>query len=157
MISPKSLGVAEMTSINRDTVSVRQDLRLVGPRHVMVPLTASWHYSRQDPYAVKLSLDVPGGEPVVWAFDRELLATALHARSGIGDVRAWPSAASKGASPGKKILNIVLGPPSECAHFKTGAAGIEAFLAQAYGLVPAGQESACLNLDAGLAELLSQA
>jgi sporulation and cell division protein SsgA len=151
-----SLGVAEMSSTNRGTVSVRQGLRLVGPGDVVVPLTASFHYSRQDPYAVKMSLGAPMGEPVVWVFDRELLATALHAPAGMGDIRAWPTA-SKDASPGKKILNIVLGPPSGCAHFRASAPGIEAFLARTYALVPAGQESACLNLDAELAALLSQA
>jgi copper oxidase (laccase) domain-containing protein len=65
--------------------------------------------------------------------------------------------AEAGAGAGEKILNIVLGPPSGCARFEVGAAAIEAFLARAYELVPAGQESACLNLDAELTELLSQA
>jgi hypothetical protein len=141
-----------MGSINRDTVSARQDLRLVGPGHVIVPLTAGLSYSRQDPYAVRMSLDVSLDEPVVWAFDRDLLAAALHAPAGIGEVRAWPSAKDQ-----EKILNIVLGPPSGRARFEASAAGIEAFLAQTYELVPAGQETACLDIDAELAELLSQA
>lgn len=149
-----------MSSINRDTVSARQDLLLVGPDDVIVPLTAGLSYSRQDPYAVRVSLDVSLDEPVVWVFDRDLLAAALHGPEGIGDVRAWPSApapAGEEAGSWEKILNIVLGPPSECARFEASAAGIEAFLARTYELVPAGQESACLNLDAELSELLSQA
>jgi hypothetical protein len=149
-----------MSSIDRDTVSTVQDLRLVGPDDLIVPLTAGLSYSRQDPYAVRVSLDVSLDEPVVWAFDRGLLAAALHAPAGIGDVRAWPSAsapAGEEAGSREKILNIVLGPPSECARFEAGAAGIEAFLARTYEVVPAGQESAWLNLDAELAELLSQA
>jgi len=117
-------------------------------------------YSRQDPYAVRMSLDVSLDEPVVWAFDRDLLAAAMHAPAGIGEVRAWPSAASalpgKGVGAGEKILNIVLGPPGGHARFEVSAAGIEAFLTRAYELVPAGQESACLNIDAELTELLSQ-
>jgi hypothetical protein len=141
-----------MGSINRDTVSARQDLRLVGPGHLIVPLTAGLSYSRQDPYAVRMSLDVSLDEPVVWAFDRDLLAAALHAPAGIGEVRAWPSAEAQ-----EKILNIVLGPPSGRARLEASAAGIEAFLTQTYELVPAGQETACLNIDAELTELLSQA
>ncbi len=43
------------------------------------------------------------------------------------------------------------------AQFEASAAAIEAFLAQTYQLVPDGQESAYLDLDAELAELLSQA
>lgn len=150
-----------MTSINRDTVSARQDLLLVGPDHVIVPLTAGLSYSREDPYAVRVSLDVSLDEPVVWVFDRDLLAAALHGPEGIGDVRAWPSAVSSAvgeeAGSWEKILNIVLGPPDECACFEASAAGIEAFLARTYELVPAGQESAWLNLDAELTELLGQA
>jgi hypothetical protein len=150
-----------MTSTNRDTVSARQDLLLIGPDDMIVPLTAGLSYTREDPYAVRVSLDVSLDEPVVWAFSRDLLAAALHGPEGIGDVRAWPSAVSAAAGEEagswEKILNIVLGSPSECARFEASAAGIEAFLARTYELVPAGQESAFLNLDAELAELLSQA
>jgi hypothetical protein len=162
MNSLKSLGVAEMTSISRGMVSAWQDLRLVGPGHVIVPLTAGLHYSRLDPYAVRMSFETGLGEPVEWTFGRDLLAAALRGPEGLGDVRAWPTAASA-ASPGsaagvrEKVLNIVLGPPSGCARFEADAAGIAAFLTRTYELVPIGQESACLNLDAGLAELLSQA
>jgi hypothetical protein len=150
-----------MSSIDRDVVSARQDLRLIGPGNVTVPLMAGLHYSRQDPYAVRMSFDTSMDEPVVWAFDRDMLAAGLDAPEGIGDIRTWPSAGSVAAeteaAAGEKILNIVLGPPSGCARFEVGAAAIEAFLTRAYELVPAGQESACLNLDAELTELLSQA
>jgi Streptomyces sporulation and cell division protein, SsgA len=150
-----------MSSIDRDMVSARQDLLLIGPGNVTVPLMAGLYYSRQDPYAVRMSFDTTMDEPVVWTFDREMLAASLDAPEGIGDIRTWPSARSVSAKTeadaGEKILNIVLGPPSGCARFEVDAAGIEAFLTQTYELVPAGQESACLNLDAELAELLSQA
>jgi hypothetical protein len=162
MTSLMSLGVAEMTSINRGTVSAGMDLRLVGPNRIIVPLTAGLHYSNEDPYAVRMSFNVGLDEPVEWAFGRDLLAAALLAPEGIGDVRAWPSAASTacaedGTDTGEKILNIVLGPPAGCARFEAGAAEIEAFLAQTYELVPGGEEPACLNLEAELADLLSQA
>jgi len=149
-----SLGVAEMSSSNRGTVSAGQDLRLVGPDGVIVALRVGLHYSTKDPYAVKMTFDAGTGEPVDWAFSRDLLAAALDSRQGIGDVRVWPSAPSAG---GKKILNIMLGPPGGWARFEASAAGIEAFLAPTFELVPAGQESDCLDLDAELAELLSQA
>jgi hypothetical protein len=146
-------------------VSARQDLRLIGPGNVTVPLMAGLYYSRQDPYAVRMSFDAAMDEPVIWTFDRDMLAAGLDAPEGIGDIRTWPSAGSVSADAeaeaeagaGEKILNIVLGPPSGCARFEVDAAAIEAFLTRTYELVPAGQESACLNLDAELAELLSQA
>jgi Streptomyces sporulation and cell division protein, SsgA len=155
-----SLGVAEMSSSDRNMVWAEQELRLIGPEQVIVPLTAEWAYSRQDPYAVVMSLDTHADEPVQWTLCRDLLAAALLAPQGIGDVRAWPSASGtseNGAGAGEKILNIVLGPPNGCARFETDAAGVEAFLARAYELVPAGQEPAYLNIETGLAELLSQA
>jgi Streptomyces sporulation and cell division protein, SsgA len=150
-----------MGSTDRDVVSARQGLRLIGPGNVTVPLMAGLYYSRQDPYAIRMSFDASMDEPVVWTFDRDMLAAGLDAPEGIGDIRTWPSAGSVSAEAeagaGEKILNIVLGPPSGCARFEVGAAAIEAFLTRAYELVPAGQESACLNLDAELTELLSQA
>lgn len=157
-----SLEVAEMNSINRGTVSAGQELRLVGPDQMIVPLTARLHYSRQDPYAVKVSIDAGRDEPVEWVFGRDLLAAALDAPEGIGDVRAWPSAEPSARAEGEagtaeKILTIVLGPPSGYARFEASAAGIEAFLTRTYELVPGGHEPACLDLDAELAELLGQA
>jgi hypothetical protein len=150
-----------MSSIDRDMVSARQDLRLIGPGNVTVPLMAGLNYNRQDPYAVRMSFDTSVDEPVVWTFDRDMLAAGLNAPEGIGDIRTWPSASSVSAETeagaGEKILNIVLGPPSGCARFEVDAAAIEAFLTRTYELVPAGRESACLNLDAELTELLSQA
>src|ERR1700749_4997442 len=89
-----TLGVAEMSSINRGTISVRQDLRLIGPGGVPVPLIADLYYSSADPYAVTMSLDAGTGEPIDWTFARDLLAAALHAPEGAGDVRAWPCTAS---------------------------------------------------------------
>ena len=150
-----------MSNTSRGTVSAEQDLRLIGPGHAIVPLMADLNYSREDPYTVMMSIYAGPDEPVDWSIDRDLLAAALHARQGIGNVRAWPSAVSalaeEGADAGEKILNIVLGPPGGCARFEASAVGIETFLARTYELVPAGEESACLNLDAELIVLLSQA
>jgi hypothetical protein len=147
-----------MSSTSHGTVSAEQDLRLIGPDNLIVPLTAGLHYSRQDPYAVRMSLDAGRDKPVEWSLSRDLLAAALHAREGIGDVRAWPSGErEKGAGTEQKILNIELGPPDGYARFEASAAGIEEFLAQTYEMVPGGQEPDFLNLDAELTELLNQA
>jgi hypothetical protein len=149
-----------MSSTNRGTVSAEQDLWLIGPGGMTVPLTANLHYSCRDPYAVMMSLDAGRDEPIEWALSRELLTAALHTRQGIGDVRAWPSpapAACAGKAAGEKILNIELGPPGGYARFTAGAAGIEAFLALTYELAPIGKEPDFLDLDAELTELLRRA
>jgi hypothetical protein len=157
-----SLGVAEMNGSNYELIWTEQELRLIGPDDLIVPLAAEWSYSSQDPYAVMMSLDTGADQPVKWTFARDLLVTALLAPAGMGDVQAWPSTESAdplsgGADAGEKLLNIKLGSPDGSAHFEADAAGIEAFLARTYELVPAGQESGYLDIDAGLAELLAQA
>jgi len=156
-ISQTVTGVAEMSSTEHGTVSAGQDLRLIGPDDLAVPLDCSLHYSCGDPYAVRMSLDAGRDEPVVWYFSRGLLAAALRVRAGLGDVRAWPSRAPGGAAgtgATEKVLNIELGPPGGCARFQASAAGIREFLHRTYGLVPPGQEMDFVDVDAELAELL---
>lgn len=149
-----------MSSSSGDTVSVEQGLRLVGPEHTLVPLTVGLSYSRQDPYAVTMAFGVGMGEPVSWTFARDLLAAALHAPEGIGDVRAWPSMTSADpeeyGSDGGMILNIELRSPHGSARLEANAAEVGAFLARTYQLLPGGQESAFLNIDAKLDEFLGQ-
>jgi len=148
-----------MNSNSRIAVSTELGLGLVGPEQMIVPLMASLYYSCQDPYAVKMAFHVGTDAPVEWTLARELLAAALHSREGIGDVQAWPSAApAEGeAADGPKILNISMTSPFGHAQFEASAAAIEAFLIRTYQLVADGQESAYLDIDAELAELLGQA
>lgn len=148
-----------MSNTDRDTVSAQQDLQLIGPDGITVPVTCFWHYSRQDPYAIRISLDVGTTVPVEWALSRELLAAGLHGPAGIGDVRAWPAAPPKGTAAGtaRKTLMIEFRPTDGYACFEVGAAEIEAFLARTYELVPHGRETAFLDLDAELKKLLRQA
>jgi Streptomyces sporulation and cell division protein, SsgA len=145
-----------MSTTSHSTVSAAQGLRLIGPDDLTVPLTARLDYKSQDPYAIKMSLDAGRAEPVEWTFSRDLLTAALHAPEGHGDVRAWPSMSGPG-EPQEKVLNIELGSPDGHALFEASAAGIGAFLARTYEVVPAGQEPAFLDFDDELTELLSQA
>jgi hypothetical protein len=96
---------------------------------------------------------------VEWILARDLLAAALHSREGIGDVQAWPSAASGDgvAGIGPKVLNISMTSPFGHAQFEASAAAVGAFLAQTYQVVPDGHESDYMDFDAELTELLSQA
>ncbi len=139
-----------MSSNSRTTVSTELGLGLVGPEHTIVPLMASLSYSCQDPYAVKIAFHVGTDEPVEWTLARE----SLHSRAGVGDVRAWPSAAS---GQGPKTLNISMTSPFGHAQFEASAAAFETFLARTYELVPDGDESEYMDFDAELTELLSQA
>jgi len=152
-----------MSSNSRTAVSAELGLGLVGPEQTIVPLMASLYYSCRDPYAVKIAFHVGTDEPVEWTLARDLLAAALYSREGIGDVQAWPSAASAdpaaevGAAAGRKILNISMTSPFGHAQFEASAVAIETFLARTFQLVPSGREPAYMNFDAELEELLSQA
>jgi hypothetical protein len=99
---------------------------------------------------------------VEWVLARDLLAAALLAREGIGDVQAWPTAATGGpAEDGtvgwSGILNIVMTSPFGHAQFEAPSAAVAGFLDRTFQLVPAGQESTFMDFDDELTEFLSQA
>jgi hypothetical protein len=151
---------------SRTEVSAELGLGLVGPERTIVPLMASLSYSCADPFEVRMAFHVGTDDPVEWVLARELLAAALRGSEGIGDVRAWPSAAScdpaaagagEGAAAGREILNIAMSSPFGQAQFEASARAVEEFLQRTYVVVPAGQEPDYLDLDAELTELLSQA
>jgi hypothetical protein len=154
-----------MMSSNRFEVSAELGLGLVGPERTIVPLTAGLSYNCADPYAIRMAFEVGTDEPVEWILARDLLAAALHGSEGLGDVRAWPSAAScdpdimamGGGAAGPAILNIAMSSPYGQAQFEVSAKAIEDFLQRTYELVAIGQESSYLNFDAELTDLLSQA
>jgi hypothetical protein len=149
---------------NRTSVSAELNLGLVRPEHTIVPLMASLHYTREDPYAVKMAFHVGTAERVEWTLARELLAAALHSREGIGDVQVWPSTAPadpeaerEGTASGRGIVNIAMTSPFGHAQFEAPAAAIAAFLHRTYLIVPEGQETNYIDWDAELTQLLSQA
>jgi hypothetical protein len=151
-------------STSRTSVSAELSLGLVdgsGPEQTVVPLMAGLHYASADPYAIRMAFHVGTGEPVEWTMSRDLLAGALVSPQGIGDVRAWPSAAPGGPAGGAGeraagLLHLEMSSPFGHARFQASAAAVAAFLQQAYAIVPAGRETDFLDFDAELTELLSQ-
>ena len=145
--------------------AVSAELRwgLIGPEQTIVPLMASLHYSGQDPYTIRIAFHVGTDEPVEWTLARDLIAAALHSREGIGDVEAWPSAASDDSAgedeiaAGTGVLNIVMTSPFGRAQFEAPAAAVASFLHRTYKIVPVGDESLFMDFDDELNELLSQA
>src|ERR1700684_475636 len=123
---------------SRSEVSAELGIGLVGPEHTIVPLMASLYYCCSDPYAVKMAFHVGTDEPVEWTLARDLLAAALHSREGMGDVQAWPSAASSdpaagvGPAAGSGILNIAMTSPFGHAQFEAPAAAVDSFLDRTY-------------------------
>jgi hypothetical protein len=147
-------------------VSAELGVGLVGPEHTIVPLMASLYYNRLDPYAVRIAFHVGTDEPVEWTLARDLLAAALHAREGNGDVQAWPSMApgdpaaggdSEGTAAGHPIMNISMSSPFGHALFQVSAAEIAEFLGRTFEIVPSGTETEHIDFDTELANLLNQA
>jgi hypothetical protein len=145
------------TKGSRTAVTAEVSLGLVGPENGIVPLMASLTYSCADPYAVTMAFHVGTAEPVEWTLARDLLAAALHSREGIGDVQAWPSAASAaGEAAAHDVLNISMTSPFGHARFEASARDIEHFLARTFEVVPQGGEPSFMNFDDELTDLLSQ-
>ncbi|MGH3296758.1 MAG: SsgA family sporulation/cell division regulator [Trebonia sp.] len=142
--------------MNSSTVSAEVALRLVTTPQTIVSLAGSLFYTDQDPYAVRIAFHAGLDEPVEWIFARELLSRGTRGRQGIGDVQVRPSPGPAGGEPGS-VLNIELISPYGQARFETAAREVTDFLHRAYQIVPDGQESGHIDIDAELNHLLRQA
>ena len=131
-------------------------LHLVGPAE-WTEVPALLCYDAADPFAVRIAFGEaaegdPGADPdggITWLLSRELLQAGLSRPAGDGDVRLWPA---RGAGDG---LYLHLRAPSGEALFEVSRASVAAFLRGTEALVPVGEESARLTLDAELHVLLS--
>jgi hypothetical protein len=156
-----------MNRSSSTTISAELGLRLVVPQQTIVPLVASMFYSGSDPYAVRMAFHVGTDEPVEWIFARDLLAAGIESRQGEGDVHVWPSPGpctqsgdldlTGSPQPEEKVLNIELSSPFGQAHFEAPAPAMAAFLRRTYQIVPAGQESGHIDIEAELNDLLRKA
>ncbi|GAA3746391.1 SsgA family sporulation/cell division regulator [Salinactinospora qingdaonensis] len=131
------------------TASAELGLRLIVPDRPAVPLVARLDYTADDPYAIKVSFHVGEDDPVEWIFARELLTVGIVRAVGEGDVRVWPAKGS-----GERTLNITLSSPFGHAQFDAAVAPVADFLHRTYEIVPAGQESDYVDLDAEIEQHL---
>ena len=131
-------------------------LHLVGPAD-WTEVPALLCYDADDPFAVRIAFgDDTEGDPdtdpddgITWLLSRELLQAGLDRPAGDGDVRLWPA---RGALD---CLHLHLRAPSGEAMFEVSRASVAAFLRGTEALVPTGEESNHLTLDAELQVLLS--
>ena len=142
--------------MNPSTVSAELAFRLIVPQQTIVPLVASLYYSTEDPYAIRVAFHVGLDEPVEWIFARELLANGLKGRDGLGDVTVYPGPSEAG-NKAEQVLHIELSSPFGEAHFEAPIRDVSDFLRRTYRLVPAGEESGFVNVEAGLTNLLREA
>lgn len=129
-------------------VQVRVQTRMVGDdgRVLRMARYMDLHYDPDEPYAVRLHDSCSAGDLV---FARELLTAALrNGSAGDGDVQLYLT--HQGCS-----LLILKRADAGALALKPQA--LEAFLARSFALVPSGQETAHLDLDAAIGRLLGKA
>ena len=130
-------------------VEAAVQLRLVVADADAVPLPVNLRYSATDPYAVRAVFSGDGME-VEWVFARDLLRQGLGNPTGDGDVHVWPSWGT-----GRELLMISLTSPDGQAVLEASADDVRNFLDRTTAVVPDGQESDFLDLDAALSRLLA--
>jgi sporulation and cell division protein SsgA len=121
------------------TLAVASDL------HVRVPVRFS--YVCADPYAVRVSFHITPDRVVHWTFARELLDQGMKAAAGLGDVRIVPIEPSLG-----QHFSIELESPDGYARLEGPVAPVKAWIAKTHEAVPAGSETALLDIDRFLDE-----
>jgi hypothetical protein len=104
-----------------------------------------------DPYAITMHVHPVVGPPVTWTFARQLLAEGLYEPSGDGDVLVWPCL----SSCGEAVVVIELRSPSGMAMLQTPSRAVAGFVTDVYDFVPEGTESARLDLDDMVSQLLA--
>ncbi len=133
------------------TVQATLVLELLDAEGLTSPVQAELRYDSGDPFAVRgdFCLD----EQVVrWVFARSLLRTGLYEPTGSGDVRVRPWL----DPDGRAVVHIELSSPDGAAVLQARAGDVATFLRRTEGLVPPGCESAHVDLDRALSQLLDQ-
>lgn len=129
-------------------VSRELTMAVVEPVEGSRSLPVVMHYDVGDPFAVRLEFHTGGGQLIAWVFGRELLTLGLVAPVGEGDVRVWPS-------PASRSVFIALFSPEGEAVVEAELAAVEDFLARSYAVCPPGAESSHLDVDATLRSLFA--
>ncbi|MFD8197540.1 SsgA family sporulation/cell division regulator [Streptomyces wuyuanensis] len=106
---------------------------------MLLPIVTSFHYSSGDPYAARISFHPdPDNTPgITWYVERDLLSVGTRARSGTGDVQAWPAHGPDGAYH----TLLQLGPPAGRALFRVDTPGLLAWLTLTHSVVAPGSEA----------------
>ena len=88
---------------------------------------------------------------VVWTFARDLLAGGLYEPCGSGDVQVWPCLSSSGDA----VVIVELSSPDGLALLQAPSRAVHDFIVRTHEVVPEGEESAHLEMDALISQLLS--
>lgn len=124
-------------------------LELIDAAGEATPIEAELHYEPSDPYAVT-AVFLTGHCRVRWTFGRELLCTGLYEPSGDGDVHVWPCLDADGHA----VVIIELCSPDGEALIQARTGDLRGFVDRMCRVVPPGEESQHLDVDATIAAIL---
>ena len=123
--------------------------QLINRTPAVRPLSPALRYEAADPLAVTVVFPPEisdDGEEVAWAFSRELLAEGLRSPAGEGDIHVRP------CGQGRTVIEFHAGAGVAILEFRTVELAL--FLERTYVVVPAGTETALMDLEEGLSVLL---
>ena len=106
-------------------------------------------YHRPDPFAVSMTF-LAADEPLTWTFGRDLLLAGLHEPAGAGDVHVAPAYNRFGAS----VVHVTQSSPDGELLLEADSEQVAEFLDDTLALVPSGSESANLDVDDLINQLL---
>ena len=132
------------------TVTQPVMVELVGPTGGVTPVRSELHYDPRDPYAIT-AVFMAGESQVKWTFGGDLLRHGLNEPTGDGDVHVWPCL----DADGRAVVIIELCSPDGELLVQTGSRSVTRFVTTMLESVPDGQESAFVDFDDELAEILS--
>ncbi|MEU7638647.1 MULTISPECIES: SsgA family sporulation/cell division regulator [unclassified Streptomyces] len=135
-----------------DTVQAEVIMSFLVSEELAFRIPVELEFDSADPYAVRLTFDLPGDVPVTWVFGRELLLDGLSRPAGEGDVRVEPSSPEHLSD-----VYISLQVGAERALFRASAPPLIAFLDRTDRIVPLGKEEVCDTLEAALDRILTEA
>jgi hypothetical protein len=108
-------------------------------------------YDPRDPFAVTLVFRTQP-RPVRWTFARQLLTDGLVEPTGDGDVHVWSCLDDAGLA----VAMVELSAPGGDVLVQFRAHDVVSFLDRTEALVPTGQESALLDIDAAITACLGR-
>ena len=132
--------------------AVEQDVTLacMDPWGRSVDVSTTLGYRQEDPYAITLTVHSSSGD-VVWMMARLVLLQGLTAPAGEGDIQVYPSI----DDTGRAVTVLDFCSPYGRLVGQVSTRELQDFVASSIAVVPVGDESEHLDIDALADALLS--
>ena len=133
----------DTTRLSAQALACSLTVNLRSPEGLPVPVASELRYDSSNPFALTIAFHV-NQSPVLWTFARGLLGAGLTEPTGDGDVHVWPCLSDEGLA----IVSVELCSPHGDALVEVPTRVAAEFIDRTLALVPEGEESAHLDVDA---------